>query len=434
MPWQRQVADVVGEYDPDTGVPYYREFVLTLMRQQGKTTLEQAQQTDRCLSWPRSRRQAVLYSAQTGKDARKKLLEDMVPVWEASPLAGAIKRVSRARGEEGVYWANGSTIHLMAGTESSGHGGTLDLGNIDEAFKDEDDRREQAMIPAMATRGDAQLGVVSTAGTSASTYLRRKIETGRAAAAADRGFGIAFFEWSVPREIDGVEVDVYDPEVWWAYMPAMGYTITPAVVQHAAQTMDEDEFRRAFCNQWVAEEHSRVIPMDLYRMCCRPDHAPQGPLTFGLDVLPDRSAGALSAAGGGGAEVLSHEPGTAWMVDRAKAVTAKHDGTWVVDGTGPAGSIADDLERAGLRVERLTGPDVAAACGRIYDDIADTTINIRTSDVLEAAVKGVEKRPVGDRFVWSRSASAADTTPLYSMTLAWHLSGAAGGWALGAWR
>src|SRR5262245_55344483 len=50
MPWQRLAADVGGEYDPATGVPYYREVIITIPRQSGKTTLFLSWQIDRCLA------------------------------------------------------------------------------------------------------------------------------------------------------------------------------------------------------------------------------------------------------------------------------------------------------------------------------------------------------------------------------------------------
>ena len=39
MPWQQLVADVGLELDPESGLPAYREIVVTVPRQSGKTTL-----------------------------------------------------------------------------------------------------------------------------------------------------------------------------------------------------------------------------------------------------------------------------------------------------------------------------------------------------------------------------------------------------------
>ncbi len=50
MPWQRAAADVGCEIDPDTGGPAYREVIITVPRQQGKTTLFVSWQINRCTS------------------------------------------------------------------------------------------------------------------------------------------------------------------------------------------------------------------------------------------------------------------------------------------------------------------------------------------------------------------------------------------------
>ena len=77
------------------------------------------------------------------------------------------------------------------------------------------------MIPAMMTKRDAQLWVTSTAGWEGSTYLKRKVDAGRAAVADNLDTGICFFEWSADPD-----AAVDDPATWYGCMPALGITIT----------------------------------------------------------------------------------------------------------------------------------------------------------------------------------------------------------------
>jgi phage terminase large subunit-like protein len=74
MGWQQMVADVLLELLPGTRIPAYREGVVTVPRQQGKTTLILCLAVQRALRWPGQPR--IAYSAQTGSDARRKLLDD----------------------------------------------------------------------------------------------------------------------------------------------------------------------------------------------------------------------------------------------------------------------------------------------------------------------------------------------------------------------
>jgi hypothetical protein len=76
MAWQEQVANVGLEVLED-GTPAYREIVVTVPRQSGKTALVLAWEVHRALAWGSA--QAIAYTAQTGFDARRKLMDDQVP-------------------------------------------------------------------------------------------------------------------------------------------------------------------------------------------------------------------------------------------------------------------------------------------------------------------------------------------------------------------
>ena len=271
MPWQRQVADVAGEYDPGTGLPAYREVVVTVPRQSGKTTEQVVLQLDRALLWS-PRPQRIAYTAQTGLDARKKIVNDVWPMLERSPFRAAVAKMLRGAAETAIEFRNGSRLEVFNSGEDAGHGQTLDQGFIDEAFADEDERREQAMLPAMTTRPDAQLFVYSTMGTGRSNYLNRKVAAGREAVAGGLTFGIAYFEWSAPDD-----ADPDDPVTWWSCMPALGHTITEDSVRHARLTMTDGEFRRAYLNQQYVHE-DRWLGSDEWEACRHP---------LGMQAPPD---------------------------------------------------------------------------------------------------------------------------------------------------
>lgn len=411
MPWQQQVADVANEVLPD-GSPAFREVIVSVPRQSGKTTLTLSQEVERCTA--RGRVQHVAYTAQTGSDARKKLLNDQVPILEKSPIWKSVKRVARANDNAGVVFSNGSRIDVLASNASAGHGRVLDLGIVDEAFDDVDDRREQAMLPAMITKTDAQLWIVSTQGTDASVYLNRKVELGRAAALEGRTSGICYFEWAIPED-----VDIDDPASWWLGMPALGQTQTIEAIRHAKSTMTEGEFRRAFGNQRTRSSE-RVIPEVPWRVACRDDVAPSGRLSFAVDVSPDRDWASIAAAGGGVVEVVDHRGGTGWVVDRLVDLVAKHNGDVSLESRGPVGALVPALRSAGVQVVELSASDVTQACGAFYDDVADANVKIRVGahfDALDSAAAAVMKQPVADAWRWARK-GLDPITPLVAVTLA----------------
>ena len=257
MPWQQQVADVAGELIPGTNMLAYRQVVVLIPRQSGKTTLSLAEEVDRAINWGKP--QTIAYTAQTGKDARSKLVIDQGQVLSKSALQVPFGiRVYGGVGAEAITFNNGSRIGIIYSGPAGGHGKTLDLGVIDEAFDDVDDEREQAMAPAMITRPDAQLWIVSTAGDERSVYLMHKRDAGRDSVENSENQNTCYFEWSAP-----IDAPYDDPATWRSCMPAMGRTVREQDVQAELAMRTEGTFRRMYLNQWWGGE-DRVIPAALW--------------------------------------------------------------------------------------------------------------------------------------------------------------------------
>jgi len=244
-------------------------------------------------------------------------------------------------------------------------------------------------------------------------YLNRKVETGRAAAAAGETSGVAFFEWSADLDDDPDDVDV-----WRDVMPALDQTISVEAVRHARQTMSEGEFRRAYLNQpTVADD--RVIPKDLWTAVLNEVAAPAGRLVFGVDVSPNRDSAAIAVADEQSrVEVVEHRPGVGWVADRLVELAQSWAAPVAVDQRAAAATFVGDLEDAGVEVLAMGTDDVAAACGKFYDRTMDGLLAVRPHEGLNAAVAGAARRNVGDRWLWGRRTSSVDITPLVAVTLA----------------
>lgn len=411
LPHQRWVVDVALE-QLDNGRPAYREVLVTTPRQSGKSALMLS-----VMIWSalQERRRRIAYTAQTGSDARKKLKTDFAPMVMDSDLAQLVEQVRLANGEEAIIFVNGSRIEALPSTLTAGHGMTLRGGGfIDEAFADVDDRREQAMLPAMATCPDAQLWIVSTAGTEASAYLKRKVELGRAAASEGRTEGLAYFEWSAPDDADPDDVDT-----WRACMPAFGRLTDEAFVRHARQSQTDGEFRRAWLNQWTKNDE-RVIPESSWLNVQSDKAWPNEGLVFGVDITLDRARASVVVADNAGCiELVENRDGTDWIADRLRGLVAAHGGRIVVDQYGPAGNLVDEL--SDLEVVKYGTRDSVSAANALYDAIMQANnVIVRPHDALSAAVGAAQKKPVGSGWLWARTDPAADLSPLHAATVAWH--------------
>src|SRR5262245_18166995 len=423
MPWQRHVADVALEVDPDTGRLVYREVVLTVPRQSGKTTLQLAVMTHRALGF--KGRQKIVYTAQTRLDARKKWEDEHVPILERSPLAGLFT-IRRQIGQEAIRWKNGSIHGLAAPTEKSVHGDVLDLGAIDEAFALEDSRVEQGMKPAMITRDQPQLWVFSTAGTSKSVYLREKVEKGRVLADAGVNSGIAYFEWS-----GDPDADPGDPRTWWDCMPALGRTVRPEAIAVDHAQMEPPDFRRAYLNIWPQEAQDEwlVISRPQWEALAGPVAERGTPVAFAADMTPDMAWGSIGVAWRDPEGLVhveipegDHRPGTAWMAERLLELYR----SWptcavVVAADGPASALIPPLQ-AELPPEVLLKPSAgqrAAATGQFYEAVTDSkALRHLGQPELANALAGARKQEVGDYWWWARKGLLADVSPLVAVTYA----------------
>lgn len=431
MPWQRMVADVAGEMvqDEDTGVwvPAYDEVLVTIPRQNGKTTLKLGWLIDRLVLWEAwdGKPQTAVYTAQTGSEARQKFRDDWIPMWRESPWWEAVVRPRYAGDNFGMDMRGGGWVKVLNSSESAGHGKTIDLALMDEIFADADSSREQAMTPAMITRVDNQTFMASTAGDGKSTFLNSKTDAGRASVAADRRRGIAFFEWSADDD-----ADPEDPASYETCNPALGHTLTLASVQKALDKMapndpDWTERKRAFLNIPKRSGGERVFSEELWNSILR--NVPLGgSLKLAVEADPDLTVASIAAASDSGvAEVLMHNAGVNWLLDELEAAGKATKAPVVIDMSGPVGYLAAQLEARRVKVLKFTATDTRHACAETYARISDHKVTVRPNGCdhcgqvpITAAVEGAVKQPVGDGWKWSRKTSTADVSPLMALSLA----------------
>jgi phage terminase large subunit-like protein len=255
LPWQRQVLSTALERAGRR--PAYRDVLVSVPRQSGKSSCALALIVWRLLS---ASDQLVLYAAQNRVAARRKLLHTWHPRIARSPLAPRF-RLFRGFGNEALFCDNGSRLELLSATESAGHGESTDLVVVDEAWVHADAAVEQSVRPTMATRADAQLWAMSTAGTPRSVWWRGKLDTGRTSAELGITSGVCLLEWAASADDDPT-----DEAVWWATMPALGRLVDVETVRADLANMGAVEFKRAFMNLWSDEaaEGWAVIARDLW--------------------------------------------------------------------------------------------------------------------------------------------------------------------------
>lgn len=441
MPWQQYVVDIALEVDDD-GMLIYSEVVLTVPRQSGKTTLLLPLFVHRSIAeYPGGnletgpQPQSVAYTAQTRNDARKKWIKEFVPTLERSALRHKFEK-RLTNGSEGLDWSNGSSFNLMATMEKSGHGDTLDLGIIDEAFAQQDDRLEQSMEPATSTRRCPQIWIVSTAGENEikSPFLWSKVKAGRAMVEAGEQSSTAYFEWSLADDEDPDDIDVVA-----ARHPAVGYTITrDRLAQYHAKAKRKGEmagFRRAYCNRWGTVDVAADAKIDADKWkanVVRATDAPSPeiggfPIAFEVSQGGDDASIVMATGRSSSAyvEVMDHRNRTDWLADRLVEIVRQWKPTrvgYVAAGATSAhvGAVIEAFVEADISPDILHPVNMSAykaACEGFHVANNEHQItHLAGQGPLDDAIAVTPERRVGDG--WSWGSGGVSTTSLVAVTIA----------------
>lgn len=417
MPWQRQVVDVATELT-EAGMYRYPTVMVTVPRQSGKTTLLGALQLHRIMT--RSNTQAF-FTAQTGKDGGDRM-RDLLKIVAASPIAHLFK-FRYAAGRLGLDLSNGSALSTFAPGPSALHGTTPHLVCLDEIWKHDHARGTElrgAIGPAQSTiEGEAQLWMVSTAGTADSGFMNELVEQGRAGTP-----NMAYFEWSLD---DGL--DPYEPQSWWTFHPALGNTISESYLAKEAADQPAGEWMRAYCNRVTSSIDPLVDPADFEALAKTPNEVPaRSSIALTFEVGLDNIGGTVMASwrdtdGIRVSRVIHSAPGTGWMEEflfnlyrewRPRVLGA--------DDGGPNRKLIDKLRRrlGDDTVIAVGGKDSATAGDAWLTDVLAGEFKHDGTQAFTAGVAHLTRRQTGDVVSFSRAQS---TGPIMAP-----MASAIGGW------
>ncbi len=332
---------------------------------------------------------------------------------ESTPdLSRQVKRIRQANGDESIELLSGARLNFKARSKGSGRGFSGDCVVLDEAYYLGD---LGDLLPTMSARPNPQLFYASSAPLprAESDILRRLVARGRSG--AER---LLYVEYSA--DPDG---DLASDEALAAANPALGIRLSREFIEVERAAMTVDEFERERLGVWRdLIEDDQAIPPSLWADRTGVFELVD-PVTFAVDMPPDRSSCAIAAAaattaGVDGVELVDHHRGTGWVVDRTAELAARHQNRGVViDAMSGAGAFVGPLEARGVDVTVVSSTEHKAACGAFYDSVVDGTIAHLDDPRLEAAVAGASQRQVGDAWLWNRRGDS-DIAPIVASTLA----------------
>ena len=433
FPWQELVADVAGEYHPQTKNPIYRTVGVSVSRQNGKTTL-MCSRIARGLIQPRA---TIAYTAQDRGLARTKWAEH-VDILMDTPFAERVDHVDHTNHREMLVMVNGSRyLPVTPSSRKAGRSLSIDLAIIDEAHSHETMGVVSAIAPAMAAKPHAQIWLLSNAGDSRSGLWRHYTDVGRLEVENPTST-MCWFEWCP----DSSDVDdlQFNHLAWAQANPSLGLPggVIEQALSDGALTMNRDTFFREHLNIWMDSDD--IIGIDPITWgACRQDELKVGDdVCFGLDFTPERDRGTLCAAGKVTTdegevitplEIIMAGSNIDMLIRKAAEVANQWEGIIVIDRGAPAASTIPALERLthysdrklkekAHRVRVIPLTELTRACGDFYDAAANARLTHQGDYRLTDAVTTATKRKAGESWRWDRRGESADITPLVAATLA----------------
>lgn len=431
-PWQRLcVMEMLAEND--YGKWAALEAGLVVPRQNGKGSVLEARELAALFLFGD---RLILHSAHEFKTAQEAFLRIKFWIDNTDWLRKRVKKIREAHGEEGIEFINGQRLRFIARSRSSGRGFTGDLNVLDEAYN-LPDKTYAALLPTMSARPNPQAILTSSSGDEDSIVLgrlrARALKTLRGETREPR---LSYLEWSVPeeayeaaREAGPAALREYagDRRNWATANPGLGIRLTEEFTEVEFKSMSAEQFakERLGVGMWPLDDMAEAaLPVDKWNAAFRDDSRLADPVAIGFDITPQRTSGAIGAAGRNQygeyhVELIQAKSGTAWIVPTLVELVAKWEPVSVaLDPASPAASLIDDLEAAGIEVELIGGRDLPAACGLMHDGVRDGVIRHANQPNLSAAVLASRKVLSGDTWKFGRKVSTGDISPLYAVTLA----------------
>jgi len=363
----------------------------------------------------------TVWTAHRFKVARESFNE--MRAWAKTPLLKPhidYDEITTAAGNECIPFRNGSRIVFAARERGAIRGFTkvrrlvLDEGQILTEYALSD------LVPTMNQAVNPQIVIMCTP--PKPTDPGEVVTRIRAEALSGESDGVLYLELSAPADAD------LDDRAAWRKANLSFPTRTPArAISRMRKLLSADDFRREALGIWDADTGSDLISAAAWAALTDPDpsNAPEEMTNFGVEIDLNRVWVSIGAAGRRAdgrihVELVERRRGTDWLLDFCLELEEKHGPErFAIAGDGPAKTQVDDFKAAGLMVDRLDMNDVAKACADMVDAVNQGTIAHGPQPNLDAAIRGMKKRSLGDgAFAFSRKNSDDDVTPLLAITQA----------------
>lgn len=378
--WQRWFIRHALELRPD-GTLRYRQLVINISRQQGKSTLMGLLALYGLLFHEQG---PHVIGIASNADQARIIYRRVMYVINANPeLKALFRKITETRG---IQTADGAgTYELKASKSASLQGQVVSLGLADELHIMPPELWDD-LVNGAATRRRGLIVGATTAGDDSSVLLKRLMETGRAAAGGEAGLErFGYFEWSAP---EGCAVD--DPQALRAAAPALvtGELDLDTVLTDV-RSQPESSARRYRLNQMTASEGT-WLPNHLWAAIAGEWPVGVKPTHIALDRDSAMRWSTITTA----VEHQGRFYTRVVLVREHPSLQQMEDDLALVKKTAQAGCVVlvawnnqklyDRLNDKGWNVERVSGARVGEAAATTYQLISqDKVVHVNGGPVAE---------------------------------------------------
>ena len=423
--WQRLVID--GAFGVrDDGKWAAKEIGVNVPRQNGKGGILEVVELTAVFTW---HQKLVIHSAHEFITSQKHFDRVWALVENTPALLDRVvrQRPLRTHGQEGFKTTDGCQIEFRTRTKGGGRGFSCDMLILDEAmFLAE--ASMGALLPTLRARPNPQIWYVGSA-VDQDVHDEGLVFTRVRNRALEKAPDLAYLEWSLPYDHPNDIPDemMLSESAMRQSNPAYGIRIFREHFEMEIAALDK---RTAAVELYgvgdypdPTGEEDRPISLEAWMSCLDTDSRIVGPVCFGFDVSPERRTSVAVAGrnqdGKWHVEVIEKLPGTGWLPSRLYDLAAQHSPEAIVaDKAGPGSSLMGKLTELGVEVTLVDGNQHAQACARLVDAVSEDNLRHMGTQDLVNAIRVAATRSLGDRWLWARSKSTVDISPLVAVTLA----------------
>lgn len=426
--WQQFVLRT-GLAEDDRGLWAAFEVGLVVTRQAGKGGVFEARELAGLFLFGEP---LIIHSAHRFDTSLEAFLRMLVLIESTPDLDRRIKRVSKSHGKEGIETRTGQRLRYKTRTNSGGRGFSGRTVILDEAMY-LPAATMSALMFTMSAQRNPQLWYGGSAVDQTEHEHGEHLTRVRNRALAGGDPSLAYMEWSPPdvtiKDVEDGKVDLDDPALWVASIPAMPHRISPEQVAKERRSMTRRGFavERLSVGDWpkVSEEGPRLFDPVKWANSVDPTSVAVGTVAFGVSMTPDRSRTVIAAAGWRPdrrihGELIDEGEGSAWAIPRIVQLVAKWDPcALIIDKADAAATLIIDLAEYGIEPELLTVAEFVLASGGLFDDVDGDRFRFRGDELLTAAAESAVKRSLGGAWALDRNAPGYGA-PLIAVTVARH--------------